>query len=66
MNERINELRNKRSKSSNIDRLIGDKTNIIDKGDISNEMNRFFRSVGRDLAEKLTQFQIPSSQVTMQ
>ena len=49
----INEIRNKRSKSSNIDRLIGDKTNIIDKGGISNEMNRFFCSVGKDLTDKI-------------
>ena len=44
---------NKRSKSTNID-LISDKgTEIFAKNEISNVMNKYFCSVGRDLAGKI-------------
>ena len=49
----IKQLLNKRSKSTNID-LISDKgTDINKKKEISNVLNNYFCSVGRDLAEKI-------------
>ena len=49
----INELLNKRSKSSNIDCLKESGSETVHKKDISNTMNSFFCSVGKDLAEKI-------------
>ena len=49
----INELLNKRSKSSNINCLKDMGTEIVDKKDISNAMNNFFCSVGKNLANKI-------------
>ena len=61
---KIKQLLNKRSKSTNID-LISDKgTEIFTKKDISNIMNKYFCSVGRD-QEKLINLQTLYSQVTM-
>ena len=45
----IKQLSNKRCKSTNIDEK---GTNIIKK-EISNGMNNYFRSVGRDLVRKI-------------
>ena len=49
----INELLNKRSKSSNIDCLKESGSETVHKKDISNAVNSFFCSVGKDLADKL-------------
>ena len=49
----INELLNKRSKSSNIDCLKESGSETVHKKDISNAMNSFFCSVGKDLADKI-------------
>eukprot|EP00794_Sanderia_malayensis_P016541 gene16541-18216_t len=49
----INELLNKRSKSSNIDSLKESGSEIVHKKDISNAMNSFFCSIGKDLADKI-------------
>ena len=49
----INELHNKRSKSSNIDCLKDSGTESIHKQDISNGMNNFFCSIGKELANKI-------------
>ena len=49
----VNELLNKRSKSSNIDCLKESGSETVHKKDISNAMNSFFCSVGKDLAEKI-------------
>ena len=49
----INELRGKRSKSSDIDCLIEQNTETTSKEEISNIMNSFFCSVGKDLACKI-------------
>ena len=49
----INELLNKRSKSSNIDCLRESGSETVHKKDISNAMNSFFCSVGKDLADKI-------------
>ncbi len=38
---------------------------IVHKKDISNAMNNFFCSVGKDLADKIDPAPIPFSQVTM-
>ena len=46
----INELLNKRSKSSNIDCLKESGSETVHKKDISNAMNNFFCSVGKDLS----------------
>ena len=62
----INELLNKRSKSSNIDCLKESGSGTVHKKDISNAMNSFFCPVGKDLADKkLTQPQIPFLMVIM-
>ena len=50
----INELLNKRSKSNNIDCLRESGSETVRKKDISNAMNSFFCSVGKDLAALLT------------
>ena len=55
----INALRNKRSKSSNIDCLKDSDKEIVHKGDMSNAMNSFFCSVGKDLADKIDQVPNP-------
>ena len=49
----INELLSKRSKSSNIDCLKESGSETVQKEDISNAMNSFFCSVGKDLADKI-------------
>ncbi len=49
----INELLNKRSKSSNIDCLKDSDNKTVHKKDISNEMNSFFCSIGKELADKI-------------
>ena len=49
----INELLNKTSKSSNIDCLKESGTEIRNKKDISNTMNNFFCTIGRNLADKI-------------
>ena len=49
----INELLNKRSKSSNIICLNDMGTKIVDKMDISNIMNNYLCSVGKDLANSI-------------
>ena len=49
----INELLNKRSKSSNIDCLKGSDSETVHKKEISNKMNRLFCSAGKDLADKI-------------
>ena len=49
----INEFLNKRSKSSNIDCLKQSGSVTIKKNEISNSMNNFFCSVGKDLADKI-------------
>ena len=49
----INELLNKRSKSSNIDCLKESGSETVHKKEISNAMNSFFCSVGKDLADKI-------------
>ena len=61
----INELLNKRSKFSNIDSLKESCSEIVHKKNISNSINNFFCSMGKDLADKLIQPQIPFLQVTM-
>ena len=61
----INELLNKRSKSSNFECLKDLGTETVHKKEISNVMNNFFCSVGKDLANKLPLFLIPFCQVTM-
>ena len=50
--ETINELLNKRSKSSSIVYLKESGTETRDKKDVSNAMNNFFCTIGRDLADK--------------
>ncbi|XP_065056335.1 uncharacterized protein LOC135684631 [Rhopilema esculentum] len=49
----INELLNKRSKSSSIDCLIEYGTETQKKKDVFNAMNNFFCTIGRDLADKV-------------
>ena len=44
---------NKRSKSTNIDLLKGPGGEIVSKQEISNAMNEYFCSVGKDLASKI-------------
>ena len=61
----INELHNKRSKSSNIDCLKESGTESAHKQDISNVMNSFFCSIGKELAEKLLLPLIPFYLVNM-
>ena len=51
--KKIKQLLNRRSKSTNLD-LISDKgTVIITKKEVSNVLNKYFGSVGRDLTEKI-------------
>ena len=61
----INELLNKRSKSSNIDFLREPGSETVHKKDISNAMNSFFCSVGKDPADKIDPAPIPFLLVTM-
>ena len=49
----INALLNKRSKSSSIDCLKESATETRNKKDVSNAMNNFFCTIGRDLADKI-------------
>ena len=49
----INLLLNKRSKSSNIDCLKDSDSETVCKKEISNKMNTFFCSVGKDLADRI-------------
>ncbi len=49
----INELLQKRSKSSNIDCLIESGNETVRKTEISETMNSFFCSVGKELADKI-------------
>ena len=50
----INQLLNKRSKTTNIESLKDDKGNIIvDKQEIVETMNTFFCSIGKDLAKNI-------------
>ena len=49
----INELLNKRSKSSNIDCLKDSGNAIVKKKDISNTMNNFFCTIGEKLASEI-------------
>ena len=49
----INELLNKRSKSSSIDCLEESGTEILNKKDVSNAMNNYFCNIGNDLADKI-------------
>ena len=49
----INEVLNKRSKSSSIDCLKESGTEILNKKDVSNAMNNYFCNIGSDLADKI-------------
>ena len=49
----INQLFNKRSKSTNIDLLRDQNKTISNKGEISQSMNNFFCSIGKDLASTI-------------
>ena len=49
----LNELLNKRSKSSSIDCLKESGTEILNKKNISNAMNNYFCTIGSDLADKI-------------
>ena len=49
----IKELLNKRSKSSCIDCLKESGTETRNKKDVSDAMNNFFCTIGRDLADKI-------------
>ena len=49
----INEFLNKRSKSSSIDCLKDSGTETRNKKDVSNAMNNFFCTIGRDLADNI-------------
>ena len=50
----INQLLNKRSKTANIESLKDDKgNNIVDKHEIADTMNKFFCSIGKDLAKHI-------------
>ena len=50
----INELLNKRSKSSNIDSLKESGSETVHKKDIPDAMNSYLCSVGKDLADKIS------------
>ena len=50
----INELLNKRSKSSNIDSLKESGSETVHRKDIPDAMNSYFCSVGKDLADKIS------------
>ena len=56
----INQVLNKSSKSTSIDSLQGSDSEIFHKKDISNTMNQFFYSVGKDLASKIVPNPLPS------
>ena len=49
----MNELIDKRSKSSSIDCLKESGTETHNKKDVSKAMNNFFCTIGRDLADKI-------------
>ena len=49
----INELLNKRSKSSSIDCLKESGTEILNKKNVSNARNNYFCTIGSDLADKI-------------
>ena len=50
----INQLLNKRSKTTSIESLKDDKgNNIVDKQEIAETMNKFFCSIGKDLAKNI-------------
>ena len=50
----INQLLDKRSKTTNIESLKDDKgNNIVDKQEIVATMNKFSCSIGKDLAENI-------------
>ena len=49
----INELLNKRSKSSSIDCLKECGAEILNKKDVSNAMNNYFCNIGNDLEDKI-------------
>ena len=49
----VNELLNKRSKSSNIDCLKEPGSEAVHKTDVSNATSNFFCTVGKDLAGKI-------------
>ena len=55
----INELSNKRSKSSNINSLKESGSETVYRKDIPDAMNSYFCSVGKDLADKISQ--VPNS-----
>ena len=61
----INELLNKRSKSSSIDCLDESGSETRNKKDVSNAMNNFFCSVCRDLADKYNLLLMPFYLVNM-
>ena len=48
-----NQLLNKRSKSTYIDLLLDQNKTISKKGELSQSMNSFFCSIGKDLANKI-------------
>ena len=50
----INELLNKRSKSSSIDSLKESSSETVHRKDIPDVMNNYFCSVGKDLADKIS------------
>ena len=50
----INELLNKRSKSSNIDSFKGSGSETVHRKDIPDAMSSYFCSVGKDLANKIS------------
>ena len=49
----INQLLNKRLKSTNIDLLLDQNKTISNKGELSQSMNSFFCSIGKDLASTI-------------
>ena len=49
----MNKLLNMRSKSSSIDYLKESGTETRNKKDVTNAMNNFFCTIGRDLADKI-------------
>ena len=61
----INELLNRRSKSSSIDYLKESGTETRNKKDVPNAMNNFFCTIGRDLADKYNLPPTPFYQVNM-
>ena len=61
----INELLNKRSKSSNTESLKESASETVHKKDISDAMNNYFCLIGKDLKEKSVQLQILFYQVIL-